>query len=880
MVRGIYRDIRRSLVTGALAFACMTAGIDMVCAAEDVYTLSIPAGSAADALDRLAEQTGLSLLYPADELLSVQSNALDGSYSLLEALDVLTKDTRLNAVVTEKRVIVVSVTPEAQQDSSKGERQMKKTSSFFAGIASLLASAIVTPDVAGQEGGTGAMNARQGKSVIEEITVTAQKRGAQAINEVPMSISAFTDEDINERGFVGMDSYLPSQPGVAYIDRSAGQNSIIIRGLSADPQFEKSMVGMYIGELPVTGLGAMGRGNPDIKLVDIERIELLRGPQGTLYGDGSMGGTVRVIPKQPVLDSFEGELGTSYSGTDHSDDGSYMFQGVLNVPVVKDKFAVRVVGYTFDNGGFIDNIAGSNPDKLAVRNTFGAVTPLEDDIAEDNYTGGRIMALWRPTDRLELKFSYMVQDIDQKGTPETSLPLGNFVQTRFERPGGDDERFRSDFDLFNFDASYELDLLTVESSTSWGTVEAARDFDIGTFVGAIVGLPDIPIWQRDTSEHDILIQELRVSSTFSGPLQLLAGVYYQEITTTDNLFVDWVGDDPALDIFGNALLLDSRGKFKTDQLAFFGEASYAITDKLTATAGVRYFEYDQSRRETSDGVFSGGFMQTSLDNKEDGTTFRVNLSYQHDENALLFAQFAEGFRLGGPHETIAAGACDLNGDGLLDGVNIPQPERVGSDSIESWELGSKLTLLDGRLQLNGSAFYIDWSGIPISASLACGFILTLNAGSAESMGVEFDGKFAFTERLNLDYRASYVDAELTSDVPPLGADGERLPGTPQFTAGVGLRYDFNLGGYDSFLRGDLAYVGDYFSTPQETAPKLGDYVTINARLGIMANNVGIDLFVNNLTDEYAVLWASTNIPDGRANVLRPRTYGVELRYRF
>ena len=266
----------------------------------------------------------------------------------------------------------------------------------------------------------------QSENVIEEVVVTATKRGDTSVQDIPFSISVASGDMIDKTGMVGMDDYLRTLPSTNFLDRGAGRNGIIVRGVTASPQTDVT-VGVYVGETPLTGLGSSSPGsggNPDLKYVDMQQVEVLRGPQGTLYGDGSIAGTVRAIPNAPDLNVFSGEIAANYSSTADAGDDNSMIRGVLNIPVVEDQFAVRIVGYGYDNSGYYQSVSGSNADKQIWAGAFGGVATDKDDVGSDKYSGGRISALWQASDSFDATLTYMTQDIDQSGLPESFLALG------------------------------------------------------------------------------------------------------------------------------------------------------------------------------------------------------------------------------------------------------------------------------------------------------------------------------------------------------------------------------------------------------------------------------------------------------------------------
>ncbi|MDC0173341.1 TonB-dependent receptor, partial [Gammaproteobacteria bacterium] len=308
------------------------------------------------------------------------------------------------------------------------------------------------------------------------------------------------------------------------------------------------------------------------------------------------------------------------------------------------------------------------------------------------------------------------------------------------------------------------------------------------------------------------------------------------------------------------------------QLAFFGEASFDLTDQLTAVAGVRHYDYDKDSPDVSDGVFNGGRSEGFVENDDSGQTYKLSLNYRADDSTSFYGTFSQGFRLGGPHPEIPSDICDTAG----------VPDQIDSDELDSFELGAKFAFADGRAMLNVSAFQVDWTGIPVKQILACGFETTVNAGEARSRGVEVDGQLLFADSWRLDYALSHIQAELAADSTPLGAQsGDRLPGSPEFQASLGLQTDFNIAGRPTFARADIAHIGKYYNNLQQTGLAAGGFTTVNLTLGAEINDsVSVDVFARNLTNKEGLTWVETELGDGRANYIRPRTIGIEVRARF
>ena len=726
-----------------------------------------------------------------------------------------------------------------------------------------------------------AISADSKAPALEEVIVTASKRGDVNLQDTPMSISVASEDMIAKTGMVGMDDYLRTLPSTNYLDRGAGRNSIIVRGVTASPQDDVT-VGVYIGETPVTGLGSYRGGNPDLKYVDMQRVEVLRGPQGTLYGDGSIAGTVRAIPNGPDLSAFTGEITGSYSSTDDAGDDNTMLRGVFNIPVVEDTLAVRVVAYDYDNSGYYESVSGSNADKQMWAEAFGGVATDKDDVGSSEYTGGRISALWQVTDNFDASLTYITQDIEQSGIPESFMALGGTRRAPFQKLDGSDEALGIDLDVTNLEMNWDLGAIILTSSTSMAETDTLEDRDIGLFFGPAIdpGIADMPLFLTDSGGVESFTQELRLSTRLDGRWQFLVGAFYQDQERELHQYLAFEGD-PALDPFEGALYFETLVEEDLEQLAFFGEVSFDLTDRLTAVAGIRHYDYDQTSAEAADGLFNGGYSETALENDDSGETYKFSLTYLANETATYYGVFSQGFRLGGPHPSVPSDICDIDGDGLADGVGAPIPETIDSDELDSFELGAKFALADGRATLNVSAFQIEWEGIPVAQTADCGFGVTLNAGEAESTGVEAEGQVLLSDTWSVNYGISYVQAELTEDAPGLGSSGDRLPGAPEFQASLGVQADFDVAGRPMFARADIAYVGEYYNNLKEEGPSAGDFTTVNLRIGAdITDHISVDAFAHNLTNEDGLTWIETEIGDGRANYIRPRTIGIEVRALF
>jgi outer membrane receptor protein involved in Fe transport len=874
-------------ITGVLAAAeCRAETL----AASDP-TNAIPPQSLATALQVWAQQTGWQLMYDPAVAVEQHSNGAPDGLRPIEALARVLDGTGLVYGYLNERTI--SILPfQSSKPSSRAYPAVLLTDNDdnvngknlrLARTQSQSSTANAQDDEASRRSNSESSSTQN--AGITEVLVTAQKRET-SILATPLSVTALGTEEIDRRGLVGMSDYLRTLPGVSQIDRGAGRNSVIIRGTASSPQTEGAdvapTVGIYLEDIPLTGYTNTGD-SADIKLIDMERVEVLRGPQGTLYGDSSLGGTVRNIPNPPNLGALEGKLNIGLSSTERGGDQNNFAQGVANIPLIEDKLAIRAVGYRFDNSGYVRNVAASDPAFVAAASAFGVgnLAVNDDSVGDEKYSGGRVAALWKATDTFNAKFTYITQDLTQDGLPDVQLNLpGKYQQMRLrlgDVAGGGRERLADDVDIVNLELEQSFSWASLFSSTSHIDEKSLQNRDIGSFFAGI------PVPQLITQDADVFVQEVRLTSKLSGPLQFLVGLYYQD-TDKDLTSNTLYGGEASLNPFGtDSLLLGFEEKTSLEQKAVFGEVSYDITHKFTLTAGGRWFDYERVTNQVQNAGLFAGAPAAPLVADEKNSIFKLNGSYRPTEETMLYAQWSEGFRLGRAISPIPLATCDQNGDGLIDGIGVSIGARqLDADTLDSYEVGAKARLLDRRVVVSSAVYRNNWRGLPIGLIAPCGATAVVNAGEARTQGLEVESEFLVTDALRVSLGGSYVDAQLTKDAPGLGFSGDRLPGSPKFNVNSSLTYGFDVGGNSAFVRTDYAYVGGYYNNLQETGLEIGNYNQVNLRTGISLNNFQLEIYGNNLTDAANLTWTDTIFGgvDDRAVRLRPRTVGVTLGYTF
>jgi iron complex outermembrane recepter protein len=752
------------------------------------------------------------------------------------------------------------------------------------------ATIISTPSNAQNQSNTGTDKASRS---LEEIIVTATKR-AESIQDVPISIAAITADDIDRRGLVSAEDYLRGIPGVNQTTDPVG-SSIIIRGVETSPSYQNyssgTTVATYFGETPTTNsAGLAANSTVDIKLVDIERVEVLRGPQGTAFGNSSLGGAVRIIPAAPKLDEFGGNVGIGYSSTAGYGSGNNMMEGVLNVPILKDKLAIRATAYQFEDSGIYRNNASTDPMLQAAAAEYGAEAFANDekDVGASKFTGGRVSALFQATDDFKVTLSYLTQKTEVDGNALANS--GAFDQAVFqvapqhiirgERGAASD----TDIDIGN---------VTLEYNFGWASVLATYShIDSGALNNSSYSQAT-PIWPMSYIQdgtHKENSGEVRLATQLDGAWNFLVGLYAEELDDDAMYDYRWVGTNAETALF-DEFAGDYHDVRNLKQTAAFTEVSWEFLPKFTLTGGARYYDFSRRSLVATTGPMFGDETST-LRAEATGSTFRGNLSYKPNDDTLLYASWSQGFRLGKPQPGLPSGLCDVNNDGLVDGttnVSIDSTGILESDEVDNYELGAKFTLLASRLVISADVYRIDWTGVPFRVAApsppdGCGLTYNANAGGAVSQGVEFQANLHVTPALRLDFGASTIDASLSKDAPALDAfDGDRLPGSPKVNGNLAVQYEFDVLGYEAFVRADSIYVGRFYGDLQQTpVTEAGEYVKIDLSTRVTINDFNIDLYVRNLTDRDDYAFRGT-YDAGRPYFgyrLRPRTVGLQLGYNF
>ncbi len=846
----------------------------------------IPAQELGEALRVFGRESGAQLVFDEGAVRGKRSSAVAGELSVDEALDQLLAGSGLLARRGKSGVLVIGPIRGADLRSTPDLRLTQA-----AGRSAAVSTAQSTSAAADQSAEESARNSPE----LQEIVVTATKRAVN-IRDVPLSIAAISADDIERRGLVHAEDYLRGIPGVNQVTDGYGQ-SIVIRGVESSPQYQNFGAGgttaTYFGETPTTSSGGWNSGSSiDIKLVDIERVEVLRGPQGTAFGSSAMGGAVRTIPAAPKLDRFEGSVGIKYSVTSGQGSDNNMVQAVGNVPIVENRFAVRAVAYRGEDSGYYRNIAGSDPAAQALYASLGALDYAADvdDVGAYYFVGGRLAALYQANEDLKITLSYLTQTNETDGFPIATRPgfdqVVALVAPPHVRRGQRNGSLNYDIDIANAMIDYDLGWANVFATYSHLKSKAVESVNENLEVDYNLRSTLVNFRQRGN------IGELRLATRLEGPWNFLVGVYTEDTSEDGGYDRYWVGSAAADFRYGVAgpqgYYLNER---TLEQRAAFGEVSWKFLPALTLTVGARAYEYERNYQADSvNPLTPPGAFHTDDTSDASGTSFRANLGYKPNENALLFATWSQGFRLGRPQPQ-AADYCDVDSDGIIDGtsVSVASTGRINSDEVDNVEVGGRFSLLERRLTIDAGIYRMRWSGIPAFVYVplppqSCGWGYITNAGRALSEGAELQASFQVTEAIRVDIGGSYLKARLTDDVPAEGfRAGDPLPGAPKTNANLGVEYGFRIGGYNASVRADAVSVGEFYGDILRSPnTRSGDYIKLDASARVAIGNLSVDVFARNLTNEDAFTFrgAYGYVVDSYGSRMRPRTVGVQLGYRF
>ena len=736
-------------------------------------------------------------------------------------------------------------------------------------VAVLLALTIVanegraqaTPPAAPASAAAAAESSRTGAG--ERITITATRR-REPVREVPVQVNTIDAEQLEREGARSLTDYLANQPGIdVETTGGAGRGSVTIRGVSTGDQ-ASATVGTYVDDVAFgsTSSFLVGGGTAlDLTMLDLRRIEVLRGPQGTLYGAGSMGGLLKYVTNEPDTYTLAGRVTLGGSKTESGGTG-YTLGAMVNVPLSKGVAGLRVVAMQDKDGGYVD-----------------AVGPAGGkDVNGGKTNGARASLLLLPAPGLSVRFSATGQEIKRDGVNTIDYTLaGQLAEGKLVQRSAQREPYKVKIELASAEIQYDLKWARFDAITSWQYLRLDSRSDTTSVYGpllvAALGQPAYAAIPLDASAFTRKkTQEFRLTSQTRGAIEWLAGLYYtnEEGTNSQRLY----GTMPD----GNPDLFLARIPSKYTETAVYGNVTWNLSPALALTGGVRVFKNRQTFQQDLAGPLAGGVSSLTNTSEESSATYLLAAKYKLTDVSNVYLRAASGYRPGGPN---LVARNPITGEFLA-------PPMVGHDSLWSYEAGYKADLLDKTLSVEAAVYQIRWKDMQTPKAVN-GVNVLVNAGKAKINGAEFGARWRPTQSLTLGTSLAYIDGKLTEDAPTLGVAGERLPNSPRFATTANVNYDFAIGGRASYVGANYRHVGQRNANFESNKfhYKLPAYDMVDLQAGIEFKPVRLSLYLRNAFNEAAQLGATTAgaaVPLSTEAVgvtpARPRTLGFVLEASF
>lgn len=720
-------------------------------------SLDIPFNmSLEDALVEWGAKAGMTVMMNTRTVDGHTTRRIKGTFNARKALRLLLENSGLSYVEGETTIRVVPADMVSRMGLVESEAPLLSVSS----------------DEVPKELDSGDNDSERART-LEEVVVTAQKRSENVL-DVPIPITVLTGKQLESQNVTSLADLASYVPGLSISSfGSPGQREIVLRGLavSTDQSGSAPLVATYIDDVPV-GATTGERGSEygvDLMPYDLDRIEVLRGPQGTLYGADAMGGIIKYSLRQPDLDHFDLRVGGDLENVEGAGNIGGMSRAAVNIPIINDVLAARISGFYKSNPGFIDNVGTGARDSNSSKES-----------------GGRATVLWKATDRLTLQATVLAQDIHVDDVTEVSFDAA----TRQPVYGADaqftywPQTFEQQFRLYALHIDWDLNFATLTSSTSWSHMSSAKNFDLsaGEYTYPIPSITNFII----DDELNKFTEEARLASPDNQRISWMLGILYTREAGNEPEYFPayalpastpvptstYVPLPPPLN---NLITQNDPGVFA--ERAVFGNATYKLNSSFDFSAGARYAEYADHSILNDYGFFDNppAINRYSTQPYIGKTTWMGNARFHLNPEAMIYARVATGYRPGG--------GCTGCGNAVEH-----TPDFYYSDSIVNYEVGFKGEFLDRRLQLDTSLFDIDWKNIQLVVANG-GFPYLGNGAGAVSRGAELSLSYVMTANLRLQATAGYTDAHLTADAPNEGgASGNQLPLSARWTASVSADY--------------------------------------------------------------------------------------------
>lgn len=698
-----------------------------------------------------------------------------------------------------------------------------------------------------------------GAATLNTVVVTATRRREPA-REVPMQVDVLSADKLQQSGARSMVDYLSSEPGVN-LDGGGGAGQVSVRGVTTGTQ-TSATVGIYVDNIPFGSSTFYGGGGVfllDMGLLDLNHIEILRGPQGTLYGAGAMGGLLKYVTNEPDTSAFYGQVGAGLSVTEHGGINNSV-NTVLNIPLKTDVAAMRVSAFNIHDGGYID-----------------ATGPLASTrVNRGDTTGGRISLLLTPTGQFTARLTATTQYVNGNGSGTVDYnmngqPVAGGLQHALYTPEG----FHQSFQVYAADLEYDFGWARLNSISAYQTIGSQTAKDATSSYGALfaaAGMNFGGISLPTDITTNKYTQEFRLTSPGNRRLEWLAGLYYTRENSTYNSGVLGVNPSSDLERFTIPSLYQ--------EYAAYGDVTYHLTPRLSFTGGLRIAHNNQDFSQTTYGTLAGPASTLSGTSSDTSKTYLLTASYKLTDNSNVYVRAANGYRPGGPNVPVID---------VVSGQPVPSPLTFKPDTLWTYEAGYKADMLDNRLSVAVTVYDIRWKDMQILSAIN-GSAVILNAGKAEIRGLELASSFRPTPNWNFSASLSAIDARLTEAAPGSGLTaGDPLPNSAKFSAALSATYLFKAGGFPAYVGVSERIIGfRHAGFPSDTGGHpdfpLPGYAITDLQAGIDFKKASLSFYVRNLFDRRALLSAATAlVPVGgpvAVTVAQPRTIGANLTIPF
>jgi outer membrane receptor protein involved in Fe transport len=834
--------------------------------AAEVHDFNVPAEAAPDAIRDFASQAHVQILAAGENVKDKQLHAVNGTYSTDQGLHILLADSGLApqyvgnrsiALVTAAQMTSAGQPADQQKEGKKSSSDGFRVAQVDQGASAAVGGVVASSRATAQE-----------PVRLQEVVVTARKK-TELLQEVPVPVSVLNANALAETSLVNLRDYYLTVPGFSVTPNFSATQDLSIRGITTGG-FTTPTVGVLIDDVTYGNSTAQATNIvPDIDPGDLARIEVLRGPQGTLYGANSMGGLIKYVTTAPSTEGYSGRLDVGTNNVYNGAEPGFNLRGAVNVPL-SDTFAVRMSAYRRQDPGYIDN---------PTLNTRG--------VNEAHAYGVRLGALWQPSSNFSANLSALYQNTTQDGISEVNVPtagvpqtsgLGDLQQTYIAGVGGFDKTVQA----YSLNLDYSAGSFHITSITGYNIIRLSDSLDYTYYFGPIAengapgtgfdgfGVSGVPY--LDFNEGKDFSQELRLSGSVGPRVDwLLGGIYRRENLQNDDKFV---ASNPTTGEVVGVLVDFGQLRNRYQETAVFGDLTYRFTDQFDVQVGGRQSHLSN----TTDPVTSTGplvpffygvpspFTSPALESSSNTFTYMATPRLKISNDVMVYVRLASGFRPGGANQA---------GPGI--------PPQYNPDKTQNYELGLKGDFADHILSVDASVYYIDWKNIQFQLVNAQQIPYTGNGGAAKSEGVELSATVRPLQGLSISGWINYNNAVLTETVPNSPdylAEGERIPNTPRWSGNLTINQDFPLGkGANGFVGGAFSYVGDRLGLFQSTPDRqyFPSYSRTDLRGGVKYETWTTTVYVNNLTDKRGILAGGIGYLYPFAFVVtQPRTIGVNV----